>query len=524
MADLNDDIARYLSGRMSPAEMHALEKRALDDPFIADALEGAESIPGDTFSTDVNQLHQLVGERTRIKATGALPDGATSGKGKQVSMWSWPTRIAAGLLVVVSAGVVLFFISDNHNEQLALNTTTEKEAPKPAWRKPATDSVSAHVQPSGDAAGDADAASEQPAAGEPSEEKSRREPSNKTPSVDDIASRKSEVNPGAGNRAKNDPTKDDPNTTGSELSGRVAGVQTDAAKPKASADSPVEIASTEKSEAELSEITTANESSPDATKDKSEIAASQRAVDEKRAYAAKADQAAGAAAKKERKAQPASTAATDEAIGAKQSLSANQVFSGKVVDADGTGIPGVNVVIKGTNTGTVTDIQGNYQLSVSDAKPTLVFSFIGYASLEQEADASTPATVALEEDLTQLSEVVVAGYGAQRTDEPNPTFDFANPAGGRRAFKQYLEKNLQYPREALLNNVEGRVTIQFSVSTTGSLSDFKILKGIGNGCDQEVIRLIKSGPKWNPTRRDDIAEKSTIKVRMRFQLPKEKKR
>jgi TonB family protein len=200
------------------------------------------------------------------------------------------------------------------------------------------------------------------------------------------------------------------------------------------------------------------------------------------------------------------------------------VFTGKVVDADGSGIPGVNVVIKGTNTGTVTDIHGNYQLVDDSSRPTLVFTFIGYSNVEAVADTSTPTTVTLSEDLTQLSEIVVAGYGVSRTADPaESTYDFAYPFGGRRAYKQYLEKSLQYPQDALLNNVEGRVTVTFSVETTGILSDFKVVKGIGSGCDEEVIRLIKSGPKWTPTKRDDVAEKSTIKVRMRFQLPKEKK-
>jgi TonB family protein len=208
----------------------------------------------------------------------------------------------------------------------------------------------------------------------------------------------------------------------------------------------------------------------------------------------------------------------------KATVDPKNVFTGKVVDDDGNGIPGVNVIVKGTNTGTVTDINGNYQLALDDAKPTLVYTFIGYTSTEEVADISKPSAVELDEDVTQLSEVVVAGYGAQREIDPlESTIELAYPVGGKRQYKQYLEKNLQYPQTALLNNVEGRVTVQFAVETTGSLADFKVLKGIGNGCDEEVIRLIKSGPKWTPTKRDDVAEKSVIKVRMRFQLPKKKK-
>jgi TonB family protein len=121
--------------------------------------------------------------------------------------------------------------------------------------------------------------------------------------------------------------------------------------------------------------------------------------------------------------------------------------------------------------------------------------------------------------------VVVVGYGAakERTPEES-TYELANPVGGKRAFKQYLENNMQYPPEAVLNNVEGRVTVTFEVESSGSLRDFKVIKGIGSGCDEEVIRLIQAGPKWTPTKKDEVAEKSLIKVRMRFQLPRKKKK
>jgi TonB family protein len=198
------------------------------------------------------------------------------------------------------------------------------------------------------------------------------------------------------------------------------------------------------------------------------------------------------------------------------------IVKGKVTAEDGSELPGVNVTIKGTDVGTVTDIFGHYQLSVAESDPTLVFTFIGYATEEVPAENASPElNVSLAEDATQLSEVVVTGYGVERDpSEINTTLEFASPAGGKKAYKQYLERNLKYPKAAADAKVEGRVTIQFAVETTGKLSDFKILKGLGYGCDEEVMRLVKAGPKWSPSRRDKTSVRDLVRVRMRFQLPK----
>ncbi len=72
------------------------------------------------------------------------------------------------------------------------------------------------------------------------------------------------------------------------------------------------------------------------------------------------------------------------------------------------------------------------------------------------------------------------------------------PVGGMSAFYQFVSKNLQYPMLARRNNIEGRVYIEFVVEKDGLLTDIKIIKGIGGGCDEEAIRIIESAPKWNP--------------------------
>lgn len=87
-------------------------------------------------------------------------------------------------------------------------------------------------------------------------------------------------------------------------------------------------------------------------------------------------------------------------------------ISGTVTDAeDGLPLPGVNVVVRGTTTGTTTDAEGRYSIAVPALDDVLVFSFIGYASQEVAVNNRTTIDVILERDVRQLDEVVVVGYG-----------------------------------------------------------------------------------------------------------------
>lgn len=96
---------------------------------------------------------------------------------------------------------------------------------------------------------------------------------------------------------------------------------------------------------------------------------------------------------------------------------AQTLVTGVVSDPnDGFGLPGVNVLIKGTSSGTVTDATGAYQIEVPDGG-ILVFSFVGYQTKEVEVGSRSVVDVGLEVDIQQLSEVVVIGYGTQQKED-----------------------------------------------------------------------------------------------------------
>ncbi|MEM6526166.1 MAG: SusC/RagA family TonB-linked outer membrane protein, partial [Bacteroidota bacterium] len=98
-------------------------------------------------------------------------------------------------------------------------------------------------------------------------------------------------------------------------------------------------------------------------------------------------------------------------------LFAQTVIKGKVTDDTGEELPGVNVVVKGTSNGTVTDIFGDYSLEVSDPSATLVFSFVGFVSQEIVIGSQSVVDVQLVTDVVSLQEVVVVGYGTTTEKE-----------------------------------------------------------------------------------------------------------
>ncbi len=92
--------------------------------------------------------------------------------------------------------------------------------------------------------------------------------------------------------------------------------------------------------------------------------------------------------------------------------------SGTVTDAStGDPMPGVNVIIKGTVLGALTGLDGKYSLAVSDPNAVLVFSFIGYNTLEQPVSGRTTVNVALVSSTQELQEVIVTGYGTQKKSD-----------------------------------------------------------------------------------------------------------
>ncbi|MCB0497681.1 MAG: TonB-dependent receptor [Cyclobacteriaceae bacterium] len=177
--------------------------------------------------------------------------------------------------------------------------------------------------------------------------------------------------------------------------------------------------------------------------------------------------------------------------------------SGTVTSDDGA-LPGVNVVVKGTSVGTVTDIDGNYKLMVPDATTTLVYSFVGYKPKEVAVGSQTVINVVLEDDFTELSEVVVIGYGEQKKS--------VSTGAVASVGKEKLEGiNFQSVEQTLQGQVTG-VYVAPASGQPGSNQTI-IIRGAGSNGDNSPLYIVdglvtKDISNINPS---DIASMEVLK-------------
>jgi len=97
--------------------------------------------------------------------------------------------------------------------------------------------------------------------------------------------------------------------------------------------------------------------------------------------------------------------------------------------------------------------------------------------------------------------------------EENPTF----PGGETKLYK-FLGESIKYPEEAKELGIQGRVFVNFVIETNGAVSNVKVLRGIGGGCDEEAIRVIKSMPKWTPGKQRGIPVRVSYNLPIKFTL------
>ena len=90
--------------------------------------------------------------------------------------------------------------------------------------------------------------------------------------------------------------------------------------------------------------------------------------------------------------------------------------------------------------------------------------------------------------------------------------------GGMQSLYEYLSENIRYPVVAMESGIQGRVYVTFVVEKDGSISDVKVLRGIGGGCDEEAVRVIKAMPKWNPGKQRGRAVRVLYNVPVNFTL------
>lgn len=192
-----------------------------------------------------------------------------------------------------------------------------------------------------------------------------------------------------------------------------------------------------------------------------------------------------------------------------------KTISGKVIDQDSKDpLPGVNVLVKETTVGSITDVEGRFVIHLPEDKKNLVISSVGYQTTEVNVHQQDSVAVALEPDIQSLSEVVTMGYSSKRSRE-EVVVTSAKPLNGMRAYRNYLSENQRYPDDWEEGD-KAVVKLSFTVFPDRRLSGVTIENSAGEWLDREAIRLVEEGPVWEPATRNGETISQEVKLRIKF--------
>jgi protein TonB len=138
--------------------------------------------------------------------------------------------------------------------------------------------------------------------------------------------------------------------------------------------------------------------------------------------------------------------------------------------------------------------------------------------VEDDVDVDTDIEIDAEsDDATEMQEYVAVQVEDEESQAEAEIFTVVEESpgfpGGDVARIQFLQENIKYPQMARESGIQGTVYVTFVVERDGRVTDVKVLRGIGGGCDEEAIRVIKAMPKWNP------GKQRGKPVRVQFNMP-----
>jgi CarboxypepD_reg-like domain/Gram-negative bacterial TonB protein C-terminal len=455
------DIEKYHKGLLSNKEMHDLEKAAMDDPFLADALEGY-AVAGVNAATNIAELKKRLGDKT---------EGA-----KIISMNAAPRNnfkiLRAAVLIAFIAGASLLIYQFGFNKnsgEIAQAEPTKKEEVKSTDTAKAGTTPGTVPTPVSETKPVADAKAV-PAKIETAITSTDKE----TESVGNANNGKS----GEAAITTEKTTTDDVVVNKPGLTPSVT------TTPEKVADESNWYKADTKP-AEKKEIARRDAA------DKNKLKSNNQELDKDGVK----DQVAQ---------QNRSATATRQAEDQKY-RNQNQVtnlFRGRVTDVDNNGVPFANVTnVQDNNAGTYTDAKGYFNLTYPDSVLTVQVRSIGFENNNVQLRNAVPNNqVVLQDDRKTLSEVVLSKQkpnATARSRDGNMKLEEPEPADGWGNYYTYLTNNLEVPAD-LKDKQTGsnEVQVSFEVDKNGEPTSIKVEKSLCAKCDQEAIRLVKEGPKW----------------------------
>lgn len=449
-----EDIEKYHKGLMSSKERHALEKAALDDPFLADALDGYSAAPVNA-NEDITELKRRLALRTEKDKSIRLPF--------PFPLW----KIAAMIVLIAGAGWLVYQLGFNNknNEIAQANKKAPANVETPEQNKPVADSLPISTF---------DSSSKDIAIHrmEKDPDNKKTGPSSALASPDNTTANASvESNAVKENRVK-------------EL---IEPAAPPIAFPPANADDK-----TDQTKRSLRN---------DNAVEKSDVADKNFVTTEKQLAAKRKADAAGerVAGRFNGNAVPKPEAKNEGLInqGFAQYKAAN-VFRGRVTDAHNNALPFSNITNLEDNVGTYSDARGYFNLTSPDSVLNVQIRSLGFESNNVQLRNNLPQNNVLLEEDRSLSATILdtVKRNTNRVRNNTMVLDEPEPVDGWSNYDMYLVNNLKVPDSFRGKESGGEVELSFNVDKNGEPVNITVKKSLCESCDKEAIRLVKEGPKW----------------------------
>lgn len=457
-----DDIRKYFSGKMPASEMHRMEKAALDDPFLAEAMEGYAHM-GDGAWKQLDDLKQQF----------AKPAG-----GKVIAMHQKPAnkwwKYAAAVLLI-GGGVALTYIftrnetshSANQNN-IAQNNQQQIEFTGKKTDTPLINYLNADTGKQLIAAIDKDGKLKPGTNNFTITEGAKLHATTVMadsnfiyrPVTDDMAANKtSDIKESAPRSAETMPDSRATVVTGNV---NTYNWNTGSVVQNTNASAPVTFAATDKDSRQRKEAEAVYQS--------------------------------------------------------RKEQQLNRNFVAQVLGPDNTPLPFANISIPGENFGTYADVKGNFRLISSDSILNVQVKSVGYEPQFYTIKSNNPYNrIVLGADNFKSKQDVAAKKIAakpsvRRAMLLKDTVMNVEPADGWDNYETYVSNNIQVPDDVLEKNVHGEVEVSFEVEANGAITNIKVDKKLCGSCDEAAKKIIEQGPQWKVL----AGKKGKARVKVKF--------
>ncbi len=470
------DIEQYFAGKLSPLQMHAMEKAALDDSFLAEAMEGYGEMKNGEWKNDLAALKNGFETNGNTAKVIALP--------KRNNNW---LKIAAAVLLIGGTATIAYLLVNKKDSQQIAQTVKKESASDPVVDNTSKqETISETATQKSSIPGTVTSANTPPNKLNTEDKISNSDENDKyiatvtenkkadssfsnfvyTPDIKPAPAAKTYYN----YKKSDDAAKKNSNVGFSNTAPTVASENNFGLKSEAN-----------KSNTNVAANGVFNNS--EVLRNNSEVLKSK------------------AATEAENYKIPNDKKGLGEAVRDQQ---LNKSFIAQVVGVDNTPLPFANISIKSENFGTYADVNGNFRLVAADSLLTVEIKSAGYQTKLYTLQSNVQQNkIVLAEDDLAFKEKTVVGYGietkgrlSRRATLLKDSVVNVEPADGWDNYNTYVNNNIEIPDDILKNNIHGQVEISFDVRPNGSITNIKVDKSLCDNCDEAAKRLIEQGPQW----------------------------